>query len=42
MLNENLTSTNNEVEINNLKSGVYFYTITQNNQTIKTDKLMVK
>lgn len=21
---------------------VYFYTITQNNQTIKTDKLMVK
>lgn len=42
VLNENLTSTNNEVKINNLKSGVYFYTITQNNQTIKTDKLMVK
>lgn len=42
VLNENLTSTNNEVQLNNLKSGVYFYTITQNNQTIKTDKLMVK
>lgn len=42
VLNENLTSANNEVKINNLKSGVYFYTITQNNQTIKTDKLMVK
>lgn len=42
VLNENLSSTNNEVKINNLKSGVYFYTITQNNQTIKTDKLMVR
>lgn len=42
VLNENLTSTNNEVKINNLKSGVYFYTVTQNNQTIKTDKLMVR
>ncbi|HRN41478.1 MAG TPA: T9SS type A sorting domain-containing protein, partial [Vicingus sp.] len=42
VLNENLTSTNNQVQLNNLKSGVYFYTITQNNQTIKTDKLMVK
>ncbi|MBE7441390.1 MAG: T9SS type A sorting domain-containing protein [Flavobacteriales bacterium] len=42
VLNENLTSTNNEVQLNNLKSGIYFYTITQNNQTIKTDKLMVK
>lgn len=42
VLNENLTSTNNEVKINNLKAGVYFYTVTQNNQTIKTDKLMVR
>jgi hypothetical protein len=42
VLNENLTSTNNEVQLTNLKAGVYFYTVTQNNQAVKTDKLMVK
>lgn len=42
VINEYLNSTNNEVKVNTLKPGVYFYTITQNNQTIKTDKLMVK
>ncbi|MCB9361485.1 MAG: T9SS type A sorting domain-containing protein [Flavobacteriales bacterium] len=42
VINEVLSSTNNTIKVNNLKSGVYFYNITQNNTTIKTDKLMVR
>ncbi len=42
VLNENLSSTNHDVKLQNLQSGVYFYSITQNNQTIKTDKLVVR
>jgi hypothetical protein len=42
VINEVLSSTNNTIKVNNLKSGVYFYSITQNNTSIKTDKLMVR
>jgi hypothetical protein len=42
VINEVLSSTNNTIKVNNLKSGIYFYSITQNNTSIKTDKLMVR
>ncbi|MCC7332874.1 MAG: T9SS type A sorting domain-containing protein [Flavobacteriales bacterium] len=42
VMNENINSSNTEVKLNNLKAGMYFYSVMQNNQTIKTDKLMVR
>ncbi|MCC7332869.1 MAG: T9SS type A sorting domain-containing protein [Flavobacteriales bacterium] len=41
-MNENINSSNTEVKLNNLKAGMYFYSVMQNNQTIKTEKVMVR
>ena len=30
------------IDVKTLKAGIYFYNITQNNQTLKTDKLLVE
>lgn len=37
-----INNTRTTVNVDSLKTGVYFYTITQNNKLIKTDKLIIK
>ena len=42
LLKQTLTSNEQQINTKMLKSGIYFYTLTQNNNTIKTAKLMIE
>lgn len=42
VMSTTINSSSNTIELTTLKSGVYFYSISQNNNTIKTDKLIVR
>ena len=42
MLQQKLIDSEEQINAKALKAGIYFYTVTQNNQSVKTDKLVVE
>ena len=41
LLNKTINNTNNQIDINQLSSGLYFYNILQNDKMVQSGKLVV-